>query len=106
MFAEDVSIADFHRACDTGVGQILRLVADYRARMKHVIGAEFRGAENRDVTDQAGARTETNFSIEEAQRTNLDAGGQLDLGAYHRTRMNPRRRVMGQLRSLRFFRSS
>src|SRR5208282_4816359 len=51
IFAEDVSIADFHRACATGVSQILRLVADYSARMKHVVGAEFRDAENRDVTD-------------------------------------------------------
>jgi hypothetical protein len=74
--------------------------------MKHVVGAEFRDAENRDVTDQTGARTETNFSVEEAQRTDFDAGGQLDLTAYHRSRMNPRRRVTRQLRSLRFFRSS
>src|SRR5208282_3220792 len=41
MFAEDVSIADFHRTCAAGVSQILRLVADYRARMKHVVRPEF-----------------------------------------------------------------
>jgi len=80
VFAKDVAAADFHRARDAGVGEILRLVADHRARMQHVVGAEFRDAENRDVTNQAGARADANLSVEQAERTDIDAGGQLDVG--------------------------
>ena len=33
VFPKDVAVADFHRARDAGVGEILRLVAYHRARM-------------------------------------------------------------------------
>ena len=106
VFAKDVSIADFHRARDAGVGEILRLVANHRAGVKYVVSAELGDAENRNVAYQAGARAEADFSVEQAERPDLDAGGQLDVGTHHRSRMNPRRRVTRQLSSLRFFRSS
>src|SRR5208282_3874826 len=55
VFAKDVAVADFHRSRDSRVGQVLRLVADHRARMQHVVGAELGDAENRYVTDEASA---------------------------------------------------
>ena len=79
-FAEHVAIADLHRARDAGVGEVLRLIADHRARMKHVVFADFGDAENRDVADKARARADADFALEQAERTDLDAGGQLDLG--------------------------
>ncbi len=106
VFAKDVAVADFHRARDAGVREILRLVADYCARMKHVVGAEFGDAEKRDVTDQTSARADADFSVEQAQRTDIDSSRELDLRTHHRGRMNPRRRLTRQLSSLRFFRSS
>src|SRR5579862_4452000 len=89
-FAKDIAIADPHLARSAGIRNILRLVANDNIRMNDVPLADFSLAENRDMTDEPRSRADTNLTVEQTERADLDALGELDIGADDGTRMNAR----------------
>src|SRR5208282_2825480 len=89
--AKDVAIANSHLTRRAAVGKVLRLVADDGGRMHHVVRAKLGLAEDRHVTDEAGARTDLDLSVQQAERADFGARTQLDSGPDHRGRMNARR---------------
>src|SRR5262249_33347837 len=71
-FAKHVAIADPHLAQRTRVGKVLRLIADHRGRMNHIVRADLGIAENRHVADEPRPRADFDSALEQAERPNLD----------------------------------
>src|SRR5208283_5767525 len=87
-FAQDVAVADLHAARPAGVGDLLRLVADYGIGMDYIVGANRGIAKNRDVSDQPGPRADANVAVDQAERADFHVVGQFDLAAQHGARMD------------------
>src|SRR5215469_5090976 len=73
LLAEDVAIADSHGTRRAAVAEILRLVADNDARMKHVTLAELGVTQECDLSDESRPRAHTNPPLEHAEGAYLDA---------------------------------
>jgi hypothetical protein len=91
--AKNVAIPDRDPTRPARVAEVLRLVADDYIWMEHVALPDFGIAEDRNVTDQAGTRTNPDAPVEHTERAYGDSVGQLDITGDYRTRMYSRTRM-------------
>ena len=98
MLTKDVAVADPEAGRRTGVGEVLRLVADHRPGMNDVVGAELRASREIRAGKYAGACSDADRAVDHDVRT--DVRRRMDLGraVNHRRRMDRHALAPGVLR--------
>src|SRR5580698_7875193 len=91
--AKHVAIPNRDLSRPARVAQVLRLVADDHIGMEDVALPDFGITEDRNVTDQARTRANTDATVEHTERTDCDSVRQFDLAGDCRTGMDNRARM-------------